>query len=125
MYSNAENRQSAYRFAVLAMSLASLFDIQTPSEYLKALTALMTEYEAFQDETQKPKVRNWLAIPWGPVSILIDAHPQAKKRNLFRASKVPKRHGGSEYAGATYDASDNYLLTPNIVSVCVLSVDGH
>jgi hypothetical protein len=38
------------------MSLASLFDIQTPSEYLKALTALMNEYEAYQDETIKPRV---------------------------------------------------------------------
>jgi hypothetical protein len=39
------------------MSLASLFDIQTPSEYVKALVALMTDYEAFQDETIKPKVK--------------------------------------------------------------------
>lgn len=46
---------------MLAMSLASLFDIQTPSEYLKALTALIMEYEAFQDETVKPKVGNWWA----------------------------------------------------------------
>ena len=46
----------AYRFSVLAMSLANLFDIQTPSEYLKALVALMNEYEAFQDETIKPRV---------------------------------------------------------------------
>jgi hypothetical protein len=38
------------------MSLANLFDIQTPSEYLKALVALMNEYEAFQDETIKPRV---------------------------------------------------------------------
>jgi hypothetical protein len=38
------------------MSLANLFDIQAPSEYLKALTALMNEYEAFQDETIKPRV---------------------------------------------------------------------
>lgn len=92
-FNQPSTKKRAYRFAVLAMSLASLFDIQTPSEYLKALTALMTEYEAFQDETIKPK---------------------AKKRNIFRASKLPKRPGGSEYAGATYDASDNYLLTPNI-----------
>jgi hypothetical protein len=55
----------AYRFAVLAMSLASLFDIQTPSEYLKALTALIMEYEAFQDETVKPKVSNWWASARG------------------------------------------------------------
>lgn len=39
------------------MSLASLFDIQAPSEYVKALVALMTDYEAFQDETIKPKVK--------------------------------------------------------------------
>ena len=38
------------------MSLASLFDIQIASDYFKALLALMTEYEAFQDETIKPKV---------------------------------------------------------------------
>lgn len=86
-------KKRAYRLAVLAMSLASLFDIQTPSEYLKALTALMTDYEAFQDETIKPKV---------------------KKRNIFRASKVPKRPGASDYASTTYDASDNYLVTPNV-----------
>lgn len=36
--------------------------------------------------------------------------------NLFRASKVPKRPGGSDYTLA-YDASDNYLVTPNMVSV--------
>lgn len=40
------------------MSLANLFDIQAPAEYLRALIALMTEYEAFQDETIKPKVRS-------------------------------------------------------------------
>ncbi|CCA73338.1 hypothetical protein PIIN_07293 [Serendipita indica DSM 11827] len=86
-------KKKAYRLSVLAMSLASLFDIQIASDYLKALVSLMTEYEAFQDETVRPKV---------------------KKRNLFRASKVPKRGGVIDYAGATYDA-DSYLVTPNVL----------
>ncbi|KAG8833995.1 hypothetical protein FRC17_009721 [Serendipita sp. 399] len=88
-FNNPSMQKKAYRLSVLAMSLANLFDFQTPADYLKALQALMTEYEAFQDDTVKPK---------------------AKKRNIFR--KVPKRGGAIDYAA--YDASDNYLVTPNM-----------
>ncbi|KAG8856151.1 hypothetical protein FRB91_001156 [Serendipita sp. 411] len=88
-FNSPSMQKKAYRLSVLAMSLASLFDFHTPADYLKALQALMTEYEAFQDETAKPKVR---------------------KRNIFR--KVPKRGGAIDYAA--YDASDSYLVTPNM-----------
>jgi len=69
------------------MSLASLFDIQTPSEYLKALTALMTEYEAFQDETIKPKVRNWLST----IRVLDDADRLPPPTPAQKEKSVPDK----------------------------------
>lgn len=57
----------------------------------------------------------------GPIELMQNAI-QVKRRNLFRTSKVPKRLGASDYAGATYDASDNYLLTPNAVCTRLIMI---
>ena len=44
----------AYGFAILAMSLASILDINTSGEYLKALGSVLSDYDSFLDETVKP-----------------------------------------------------------------------
>ena len=44
----------AYGFAILAMSLASILDINPSGEYLKALGFVLSDYDSFLDETVKP-----------------------------------------------------------------------
>lgn len=44
----------AYGFAILAMSLASILDINPQGEYLKALASVLSDYDSFLDETVKP-----------------------------------------------------------------------
>jgi hypothetical protein len=44
----------AYGFAILAMSLASILDINPSGEYLKALGSVLSDYDSFLDETVKP-----------------------------------------------------------------------
>jgi len=44
----------AYGFAILAMSLASILDVNPSGEYLKALGSVLSDYDSFLDETVKP-----------------------------------------------------------------------
>ena len=48
--------QSTYRFAILAMSLSNLFDIQTAPDFLRGVLLTLAEFDQFQDENFKPKM---------------------------------------------------------------------
>jgi len=85
----------AYGFAILAMSLASILDINPSGEYLKALASVLSDYDSFLDETVKPG--------------------KTKRRNIFRTYYgKSKRTGGGEFGGAYYDGGDGFLLMPTV-----------
>ena len=45
-----------HRFAVLAMSLSSLFDISQPSDFLRSALNMLTEYEQAKEDNERPKI---------------------------------------------------------------------
>lgn len=45
-----------HRFAILAMSLSSLFDISQPSDFLRAALNMLTEHEQAKEENDRPKM---------------------------------------------------------------------
>ncbi|KAG8983486.1 hypothetical protein FRB93_007247 [Tulasnella sp. JGI-2019a] len=89
-FTTSVKKQRTYRWATLGMSLSNLFDITAPQDFLRALLALMQEYESVPEDTVKPKMRN-----------------------LFRGAKLPKKSGGGEF-GAYLDADTSYLVSPHI-----------
>jgi len=48
--------QRAHRFAILAMSLSSLFDISHPTDCLLLALNMLTEYEQAKEENDRPKM---------------------------------------------------------------------
>jgi hypothetical protein len=50
------------RFAVLAMSLSSLFDILHPTDFLRSALNMLTEYEQAKEDNDRPKMVK-LAFP--------------------------------------------------------------
>jgi hypothetical protein len=84
-------KKRTYKFAVLGMSLSNLFDIHPAMDFLRTLASLLAEYDQLQDDI-KPKMRN-----------------------LFRASKVPKRGGAGDYATPYADAGESsFLVLPSM-----------
>ncbi|KAI0045070.1 hypothetical protein FA95DRAFT_1561476 [Auriscalpium vulgare] len=59
VFNNAAMKKRTYRFAILAMSLSTLFDISQPSDLLRALLSTLTEYEQSKEEGERPKMRLW------------------------------------------------------------------
>jgi len=45
-----------HRFAILAMSLSSLFDISHPTDFLRAALNMLTEYEQAKEDNDRPKM---------------------------------------------------------------------
>ncbi len=44
------------RFAILAMSLSSLFDILHPTDFLRSALNMLTEYEQAKEDNDRPKM---------------------------------------------------------------------
>ncbi|KAG8954073.1 hypothetical protein FRC03_011606 [Tulasnella sp. 419] len=82
-------RRRAHKFALLGMSLANVFEVQPPLEFLKSLLVILQEYENVPEENVKPKMRN-----------------------LFRTNKQTKK-GGSDFATASTDP-ESLFVSPNI-----------
>ncbi|EJU05519.1 hypothetical protein DACRYDRAFT_92794 [Dacryopinax primogenitus] len=58
-FDNAKMRKRTHRFHVLGLSLSSLWDISAPNDFLRALLAILDEFDHFQDDVNyKPKMRN-------------------------------------------------------------------
>ena len=45
-----------HRFAILAMSLSSIFDIQQPTDFLRSALNMLTEYEQAKEDNDRPKM---------------------------------------------------------------------
>jgi hypothetical protein len=45
-----------HRFAILAMSLSSLFDISQPTDFLRSALNMLTEYEQAKEDSDRPKM---------------------------------------------------------------------
>ncbi|KAI0059032.1 hypothetical protein BV25DRAFT_1829335 [Artomyces pyxidatus] len=64
VFNNTAMKKRTYRFSILAMSLATLFDISLPSDLLRSLLNTLTEYEQSKEEgDSRPKMRLWRRPP--------------------------------------------------------------
>lgn len=88
-FSNNAMRKHTYRFAVLAMSLSNLFDIPTVVDFLRGVLTTLSEFDQFQDDNFKPKMR------------------------FLRFSRPPKRAGMNDFTPS--DSTDtSYLVSPHM-----------
>ncbi|OBZ75827.1 hypothetical protein A0H81_04792 [Grifola frondosa] len=85
-FTNNAMKGRTYRFAVLGMALANLFDQKEPQELLRGLMNILNDYEFFKEDTDKPKMR------------------------LFR-TKGSKRPGTAEYAASYADTSSETTMS--------------
>ncbi|KAH9170775.1 hypothetical protein EDB89DRAFT_1975792 [Lactarius sanguifluus] len=84
VFNNTAMKKRTHRFAVLAMSLSSLFDISQPTDFLRSALNVLTEYEQGKEDNDRPKMRLW--------------------------KRPPKRHTGvGDYTMNVPDTSDTYL----------------
>ncbi|KZO95751.1 hypothetical protein CALVIDRAFT_555511 [Calocera viscosa TUFC12733] len=94
-FDNVRMRKRTHRFHVLGLSLSSLWDISTPNDFLRALLAILDEFDRFQD----------------------DVNYKPKMRNLFRggSSKQPRKGSASEVSNPPYAdffLDGSILVTP-------------
>ncbi|KAF8652696.1 hypothetical protein AX16_004200 [Volvariella volvacea WC 439] len=86
-FTNIEMKKRTSRFAVLGMSLSNLLDVNQPSDLLRGLMNIMTEYDQAKEDGEKPKMR------------------------LFR----PKASKRQDFTGTYSDSADaTYLVTPHV-----------
>ncbi|KAH9056754.1 hypothetical protein EDB87DRAFT_1779611 [Lactarius vividus] len=89
VFNNTAMKKRTHRFAVLAMSLSSLFDILHPTDFLRSALNMLTEYEQAKEDNDRPKMRLW--------------------------RRPPKRHTGvGDYTMNMPDTSDTYLAVPHM-----------
>ncbi len=102
-----------HRFAILGMSLSSVFDITSATDLLKGLLNILNEYDQSKDENYRPK----MVRPILNISVLFFI-TQGMKQRLFRTSKLPKRQAGgvNDYTISLTESGDaSYLITPHMV----------
>ncbi|KAF8610451.1 hypothetical protein BDV93DRAFT_601457 [Ceratobasidium sp. AG-I] len=111
-------RKRTYRFTLLCMSLSALFEVQntqitnppTPSDFLRSLLGTLNEFEqSIGSVAEKAGV--------GMMMGLADTEGRGKMRNLFRASKAPRRPGANGTSDLASNDSSNdhsYLLFPSL-----------
>lgn len=88
-FNNTAMKKRTHRFAILAMSLSSLFDISHPSDFLRSALNMLTEYEQAKEDNDRPKIRLW---KW-----------------------LPKRQTGmGDFSLGMPDSSDTYLTLPHM-----------
>jgi len=94
VFSNTAMKKRTHRFAILGMSLSSVFDITSATDLLKGLLNILNEYDQSKDENYRPKMQR-----------------------LFRTSKLPKRQAGgvNDYTISLTESGDaSYLITPHM-----------
>jgi len=89
VFNNTAMKKRTHRFAILAMSLSSLFDISHPTDCLRSALNMLTEYEQAKEENDRPKMRLWK-----------------------RPSK--RQAGMGDYPLSMPDTSDTYLTIPHM-----------
>ncbi|KAF8471610.1 hypothetical protein DFH94DRAFT_674209 [Russula ochroleuca] len=89
VFNNTAMKKRTHRFAILAMSLSSLFDISHPTDFLRSALNMLTEYEQAKEDNDRPKMRLW---KW-----------------------LPKRQTGmGDYSLGMPETSDTYLTIPHM-----------
>jgi hypothetical protein len=82
-----------HRFAILAMSLSSLFDISHPSDFLRSALNMLTEYEQAKEDNDRPKIV-WLPtltfFAWSLIAVI---PPMFSLASLEMATKTANRDG--------------------------------
>lgn len=56
VFNNTAMKKRTKRFAILAMSLSNLLDIQQPQDLLRGILNTLTEYDQSKEESDKPKM---------------------------------------------------------------------
>ncbi|KAL5528978.1 hypothetical protein ACEPAG_4952 [Sanghuangporus baumii] len=93
-FNNATMKKRTLSFAILGMSLSSVFDNTSSTELLKSLLNILAEHEQSKDENYKPKMRG-----------------------LFRMGKMPRRgtNAMNDLAMTVPEAGETtFLVTPHI-----------
>ena len=55
-FDNSSMKKRTYRFAILSMSLASLFDVSQPNDLLNGLLNTLNEYEQNREEGDRQRL---------------------------------------------------------------------
>ena len=45
-----------YRYAILGMALAHLFDVKDPQDLLRGLSTALNEYDSSKDDSDRPRI---------------------------------------------------------------------
>ncbi|KAI0927969.1 hypothetical protein AcW1_005365 [Taiwanofungus camphoratus] len=95
VFANSTMKNRTYRFAMLGMGLAHLFDVKDPHDLLRGFSNALNEYDLSKDlskeENDRPKMR------------------------LFRTKLQKRQAGVTDYAISYQDASDApYLSMPHV-----------
>ncbi|TFY57441.1 hypothetical protein EVJ58_g7014 [Rhodofomes roseus] len=97
IFSNTAMKNRTYRFAMLGMALAHLFDVKDPADLLRGFSNVLNEYEGLKDvprdkdENDRPRMR------------------------LFRTRPNKRQPGATDYAFSFADSSDApYLTMPHV-----------
>ncbi|EPS98589.1 hypothetical protein FOMPIDRAFT_1148732 [Fomitopsis schrenkii] len=98
IFSNTAMKNRTYRFAMLGMALAHLFDIKDPADLLRGFSNVLNEFEGLKDISKEK-----------------DENDRPRMR-LFRTTRMNKRQAGAtDYAISYADASDApYLTMPHV-----------
>ncbi|KAI0027310.1 hypothetical protein K488DRAFT_31358, partial [Vararia minispora EC-137] len=90
-FDNASMRTRTRRFAVLAMSLAALFDVAQPADLLRALLNTLLEYEQNRDDGDRQRLRIWRRPPKNKAGGVADyaALPDATDSSYLTIPHMP------------------------------------
>ncbi|OCH85224.1 hypothetical protein OBBRIDRAFT_821607, partial [Obba rivulosa] len=91
-FPNVAMKNRTYRFAMLGMALAHLFDVKEPQDLLRGLLNALNEYDMFKEDGEKPRMQR-----------------------IFRMKQLPKKQAGTDYALSYSDAADTpYMTMPHV-----------
>ncbi|EMD34407.1 hypothetical protein CERSUDRAFT_117283 [Gelatoporia subvermispora B] len=90
-FPNSAMKNRTYKFAMLGMALAHLFDVKEPQDLLRGLSNALNEYEMFKEDGEKSRMR------------------------IFKKQIPKKQAGATDYALSYSDASDTpYMSMPHV-----------
>ncbi|KAH9948120.1 hypothetical protein B0H21DRAFT_821302 [Amylocystis lapponica] len=93
VFTNVAMRNRTYRFAMLGMALAHLFDIKEPTDLLRSLSNALNEYESSKEDSDRPRI----------------------SQRFFRRNGRQRQPGTADYAISYTDASEtSYMTLPHI-----------
>ena len=90
-----------HRFAILAMSLSSLFDITQPTDFLRSALNMLTEYEQAKEDSDRPKMVAQRP-PFLPVFFFVDLAVLLPLASLETTAKTAHGRRGLSCGYARY-----------------------